>query len=212
MSEIRELRLIREDIKALQVHLNEKVHEPVVPEFIMDPQLRQQYYQLLVFAEKYESVEIGETRLLPVPAYRGPDFEERLREVMDVDKMIEADQDELKEMANNRIPLPKRDLSKKDGDLIEKMNLLAKAVEVDEPPLFGTDINEEYVIEDTLRENLPMEKRILVDEIYKILFFNNRDPDTFTVSFWADYFNVAPASIRNIVNYMAYPVIDQKTK
>jgi len=27
--------------------------------------------------------------LLPIPAYRGPDFEERLREAMDVDAMIE---------------------------------------------------------------------------------------------------------------------------
>jgi len=39
-------------------------------------------------------------------------------------------------------------LTKKDDDLISKMNLLAKAVEVDEPPIFGIDINEEYIIED----------------------------------------------------------------
>jgi hypothetical protein len=29
-----------------------------------------------------------DTKLLPTPANRGPDFEERLREAMDVDQMI----------------------------------------------------------------------------------------------------------------------------
>lgn len=80
------------------------------------------------------------------------------------------------------------------------------------PPVFGTDINEEYAIEDSLRANLPAEKRILVDEMYKILAFNNMDPETYTISFWSDYFNINPATIRNVVNYMAYPICDDKSK
>ena len=212
MGEIAELRVIRDDVKALQIHLREKSREPVVPEFVMDPLLRQQYYQMLVFAEKYETVDINETLLLPTPAYRGPDFEERLREVIDVDALIEKDRQQLQDMANQRLPLPKRDLTQKDGDLIAKMNLLAQAIEVEEPPLFGQDINEEYIIEESLRHNLPTDKRILVDEIYKILYFNNKDPETYNINFWADYFKIDAATIRNVVNYMAYPVIDQKTK
>lgn len=39
-SEIQELRLIQEDIKALQLHLDEKDNELVIPEFIIDPQIR----------------------------------------------------------------------------------------------------------------------------------------------------------------------------
>ena len=115
-------------------------------------------------------------------------------------------------MANQRIPLEARDLKKKDDDLITKMSVIAKAVEVDEPPLFGVDINEEWAIDEDFRAGLPSEKRILVDEIYKILYFNNRDPETFTISFWSDYFNLSPAVIRNVVNYMAYPVLDPETK
>jgi len=68
------------------------------------------------------------------------------------------------------------------------------------------------VIDDSLRANLPTEKRILVDEIYKILAFNNKDPETYTISFWSEYFNISPATVRNVVNYMAYPVCDDKTK
>lgn len=92
------------------------------------------------------------------------------------------------------------------------MSLLASVVEVDKPPLIGHDINEEWVIEDTLRKELPTEKRILTDEVYKMLLFNNEDPQTFTVEFWADYFKIPPASIRNIVNYVAYPLTDPTTK
>ena len=53
------------------------------------------------------------------------------------------------------------------------MNLIAQAVKVEEAPKFGIDINETHMIEDSLRANLPTEKRILIDEIYKILYFNN---------------------------------------
>lgn len=59
---------------------------------------------------------------------------------------------------------------------------------------------------------MPKEKRILVDEIFKILWFNNKDPETYTINFWADYFKISSSTIRNIVNYLAYPIIDDKTK
>ena len=52
----------------------------------------------------------------------------------------------------------------------------------------------------------------MTDEIYKILYFNNSDPDTYTVSFWADHFKINPAAIRNMVNYLAYPLADPETK
>ena len=40
ISEIYELRLIKDDIKALQIHLEEKEDELVIPEFILDPMIR----------------------------------------------------------------------------------------------------------------------------------------------------------------------------
>lgn len=68
------------------------------------------------------------------------------------------------------------------------------------------------MIEETLRKELPTEKRILIDEVYKLLLFNNEDPQTYNIQFWADYFKISPASIRNIVNYVAYPLTDPTTK
>lgn len=126
--------------------------------------------------------------------------------------MVEDSNQELYEYANKRIPLPPKDLSDKDGDLLKKVNLIAQAVEVEDKPYLGRDVNEEWVVEDSLRRELPSAHRMLVDEIYKVLYFNNKDPETYTIAFWAEYFQISPASVRNIVNYMAYPIIDVETK
>jgi hypothetical protein len=131
---------------------------------------------------------------------------------MDVEKLVEESQSELAEYANKRIPLPQKDLNKKDLDLLSKVNLVAQAVKVDEPPLLGVDINEQWTIEDTLRKELPSEKRLMVDDIYKVLYFNNADPELYNVQFWADYFKISAASIRNIFNYLAFPVTNPETK
>jgi hypothetical protein len=48
--------------------------------------------------------------------------------------------------------LEEREYTKKDTDLISKMNMLAKAVQVDERQIWGVDINLEYVVEETLRD------------------------------------------------------------
>lgn len=48
--------------------------------------------------------------------------------------------------------------------------------------------------------------------MYKVLLLNNENPQKFNVAFWADHFQISPAAIRNIVNYVAYPLVDQETK
>ncbi len=68
------------------------------------------------------------------------------------------------------------------------------------------------MIEETLRRELPSDKRILIDEVYKLLLFNNEDPQTFNLQFWSDYFKIPPSALRNIVNYVAYPLCDPETK
>ncbi len=78
---------------------------------------------------------------MPIPAYRGPDFEERLRLSMDIDAMIEESNQELKNYANKRIPLPGKSLSEKDEDLLKKVSLIATAVKVEGPPLVAVDVS-----------------------------------------------------------------------
>jgi hypothetical protein len=68
------------------------------------------------------------------------------------------------------------------------MNLIAQAVKIDEPPVLGVNVHERWGLEEAMRKGLPTEKRILTDEVYKILYFNNENPGKYNVSFWADHF------------------------
>ena len=113
----------------------------MVPQFIMDPRQREEMFQLLTYAEKYNTFDIRDTQLLPTPREREAGFEERLREAMDVDAMIEESNQELKDYANQRIPLPKKNLDEKDTDLLSKVNLIAQAVKTDEVPVFAVDVS-----------------------------------------------------------------------
>ena len=59
---------------------------------------------MLTYAEKYMymSFDINDTILIPNPvySYSGPDFDERLREMADVDLLIVKDRQALKDIAN----------------------------------------------------------------------------------------------------------------
>jgi hypothetical protein len=68
-------------------------------------------------------------------------------------------------------------------------------------------------VAENLQEGLlPTEKRIRVDDIYKVLYFNNADPQMYNVQFWAEFFKIPQPAIRNIFNYLAYPETDPITK
>lgn len=82
-------------------------------------------FQMLTYAEKYMTFDIRNTMFLPIPIGRGPDFDERLREAIDVDGLVESSHQELKDYANQRLPLPKKELDKKDTDLLKKVTLIA---------------------------------------------------------------------------------------
>lgn len=47
--------------------------------------MKEEAYQMALFAEKYQTLNLLETPLIPDPVNRGPNFDERLREAMDVD-------------------------------------------------------------------------------------------------------------------------------
>ena len=76
----------------------------------MDPRQREEMFQILTYAEKYNTFDIRDTVLLPTPRSREANFDERLREAMDVDQMMEKSNQELKDYANQRLPLPKKEL------------------------------------------------------------------------------------------------------
>ena len=107
----------------------------------MDPRQREEMFQLLTFSVKYNTFDIRDTALIPTPGHREANFDERLREAMDVDALVEESNQELKDYANKRIPLPKKDLDEKDNDLLSKVHLMAQAVQVEEAPKYAIDVS-----------------------------------------------------------------------
>lgn len=41
---------------------------------------------------------------------------------------------------------------------------------------------------------------------------NNENPSLYNVDFWSRHFSIPIPAVRNIFNYLAYPIIDIKTK
>ena len=145
MKEVQQLREIEEDIRALeeraQIEEDRAVH---VPEFIMDERMRQEWIMYEKISTKYLTIDINDSGLLPPYPNRGPDFDERLRMNLehDIDELIEQNKKEFIEIANKGRPFEQRDTTKKDEDLVRKMNILANAVEVPHPPVAVPDLQQ----------------------------------------------------------------------
>lgn len=53
---------------------------------------------------------------------------------------------------------------------------------------------------------------ISLDQISKIIYLNNKDHQKYDLAFWAQHYNIYPNKLRNIFNYIAYPVIDDNNE
>ena len=67
----------------------------------------------------------------------------------------------------------------------------------------------DYIEEGALGQ-LPTEGRILIEEYYKVLWLNNQDPQKYNFSYWEKYFKVKKQTLRNIFNYVFFPIPDEK--
>jgi len=72
VAEMNELRQIKEDINALEDHLEDKEDEIVIPEWIMDPLMRKEAEQLLKYANKYETIDIRDVSFAHLRDYYRP--------------------------------------------------------------------------------------------------------------------------------------------
>jgi len=62
--------------------------------------LREECYQILSYDAKFRTLDIRDTILIPIPRKLEPTFDERLRQAIDVDRMISDSQAELADYAN----------------------------------------------------------------------------------------------------------------
>ena len=93
------------------------------------------------------------------------------------------------------------------------MNIVAQAIIVEKPPVIGSNEEELFrSLSEGMYGEISQDHRILRDEIYKVLVLNNQDPKLYNIQFWSDHFKIEPAALRNIFNYVAFPVVDPVTK
>ena len=121
MDELAELRGIKEDIQTLLMKKyieDEKRIE--VDEWIRTPEVKEHILKEIAYMRKYQTIDILDTMLIPTAPATGPSFEERLRLATGgkIDDFIEEERTEFKKLADSRTPSPRRDLDKKDDDLI----------------------------------------------------------------------------------------------
>jgi hypothetical protein len=216
VQEINELKGIKEDIKALWAKVHSDILDSTeVPKWVITDKSKKMFKEILEYAIKYQTLDIRDTILIPPTPNTGPSFDERLRIATGgkIDDFIETDRLEFKRLANERMPIEKKDINDKDDNLIKKMNIVAQAVVIEDPPLSVPDPDD---ILEEMKEGmyglLSQDHRILRDEIYKVLFLNNQNPEVYNVQFWSRHFKIDPAAIRNMFNYLAYPIVDQKSK
>lgn len=216
MQDVQELRTIKEDIRALTAKFMDPTNKPIVlPNWIHTDRMKDKYISDVKYINKYCTIDIRDTVLIPPPPNTGPSFEERLRIATGdkLDEFLDRDNQQFIKDANARKPITLKDINEKDESLIQRMNIVAQAVEVEDPPLSAPDQDQLY---NTMREGIQgissQDHRILIDEVYKVLYLNNEDPETYNVQFWAKHFKIEPAAIRNIFNYLAYPITDPMNK
>jgi hypothetical protein len=110
------------------------------------------------------------------------------------------------------LPLKGRDLNVKDPEIIRQINIISQAVKVESPikqvPL-KYEIPLDYVEENMLGQT-PTKGRILIEEYYKSLYLNNEDYEKYNFTYWQQYFGVEKNTLRNIFNYIFFPIPDER--
>jgi hypothetical protein len=96
--------------------------------------------------------------------------------------------------------------------LVRQINIVSQAVKVESPhkhQIGKYEMPLDYIEEGMLGQT-PTDGRILIEEYYKVLYLNNEDPETYNFSYWEKYFGVSKITLRNIFNYIFFPIPDEK--
>lgn len=101
-----------------------------------------------------------------------------------------------------------------DSFLVQNVHALGNAIhrmeekdKIKKGLITRDDIPKIYSAE--MDKNKPQEGRILQNELNKALFLNNTNPSKYNIEFWAEFFNIEPVNLRNVFNYVSYPVLDE---
>jgi hypothetical protein len=113
--------------------------------------------------------------------------------------------------------LVRRDLTAKDDALIKKINFLSDTIKIVKPAEPVPDFTKEYNPEELrLRDNKARIETLNIEELHvenliKVLYLNNADPQEYNLEFWADNLNISPQRLKNIFyNFSNIVALDGK--
>lgn len=106
-------------------------------------------------------------------------------------------------------------LTEKNEKVIQNSNIAGAVLHEVERQEKLTRLNNQKGIPKTFATELDHLKsqdgKILITELSKALFLNSQDSNKYSLEFFARYFNIEPKLLRNIFNYISYPIVDENT-
>ena len=104
-------------------------------------------------------------------------------------------------------------IHEKNQKVIDNVNIAGNVLHVIEEEQRKSLANQNKAIPKVFASDLDMYKpqdgRVLIPELAKLLYLNSQDPVKYNIKFFALYFNIEPQMLKNIVNYVGYPMIDE---
>lgn len=218
VNELNEIELIKEEIDCLEEARSLIEFEnnfKVEFNFPVSDQLRKEIEDLNSYVMKYRTYNIEDTNMIPLNHKEQPDIMDVLRndKSFDIDEIIKIDEENYKKLINSGLAIEQLPIDEKSPDLIRKVNLVSNSIKEylkpNEPQLMynGGAVPLDY-LEEGFLGYLPAPGRIHIDEYYKTLFLNEENNKRYDFNYWVNYYDVDPTVLRNILNYVYYPVQD----
>lgn len=141
----------------------------------------------------------------------------------DIDKLIEdcswapykANKEYKLIAGSDQAPSLAPSLTEKNQKAIEHSNIAGSVIYEMERQEKLTKLNERRALPKTFATELdhlkPQDGKILITELSKALFLNSQDAKKYNLEFFARYFNIEPRLLRNVFNYVSYPIVDENT-
>lgn len=213
LKELKELDHIDEEIALLERANNMKEPELILP-FPMEGRFKDEFISLVKHNWKYYTVNVLDTIIVP---YLIPEetFMDRLRKIpgVDIDEEIRISNEKYLKTINSGLPIRAKNLNAKDPEMLRQINIISQAVQKLNPwgeLIQGSKEIPLDCIEEQMMGQLPTEGRILVEEYFRVLYLNNEDPEKYNFAYWEKYFNVSRVTLRNIFNYVFFPMPNEK--
>lgn len=189
--------------------------------FPISNELKELFSNINEYVKKYKTVRFEDTMFCPIEDKPIADPDQilndlRKRKDIDIDEIIAKDNEIYQKIIDSGLAIEEINKDEKNIDFINKSMLVTSVIK-QLPPVNHSNIpNPGAIPLDHLEEKIlgeyPSEDRVHLNELYKVYLLNEEDYKTYNFNYWNKYFNVSPVTLRNIFNYVYFPIPDYEIK